>query len=366
MNKQKILILYTSVGLGHKTIAENLGRKLFEAGFEVKLEDILKVEAGKLVSVSKKIHEFVNRSLPWLWSFLYKSKGFTSLTLRFRTKIASKHSQSTLNLINEFKPDAVIATQTTASAAMAFLKTSGLYKGLFGIAFSDFHLHRYWLYKEADFYLANIEEQKMEMLKFGIKAEKIFVCGMSMPKAVDVNKQEVKNKFGIEDREKVCLIASGSLGYGIDEKLIADLSKQRNLRLVVVCGKNQTVYEKIKKIVSNTSVVVLGFYSPMAELYAIANLFISKPGGLSVSESLNYNLPIIIQHMLPGQEELNYEYLVKRQLVLPKPVNLQQAVCSELDTGAFALQLKNNPFVKELLIGRANPGQVLKQLLHDV
>ena len=53
MNK-KILILYTSVGLGHKTLAENIGWQLQQEGMEVKLADIGKVQKGKFEHLDRK------------------------------------------------------------------------------------------------------------------------------------------------------------------------------------------------------------------------------------------------------------------------------------------------------------------------
>jgi processive 1,2-diacylglycerol beta-glucosyltransferase len=67
---------------------------------------------------------------------------------------------------------------------------------------------------------------------------------------------------------------------------------------------------------------VLGFYQPMSDLYAVTDLFLTKPGGLSTAEALQADVRIQITHWLPGQEELNYTYLTANQLVEPVPVVL--------------------------------------------
>ncbi len=43
---RKIIILYTSIGLGHKYIALNIGYHLEKAGFEVKYHDVLELQTG--------------------------------------------------------------------------------------------------------------------------------------------------------------------------------------------------------------------------------------------------------------------------------------------------------------------------------
>jgi processive 1,2-diacylglycerol beta-glucosyltransferase len=350
MNK-KVLILYTSVGLGHKTMAENIAGGLVAVGFDVRLEDILKIENGRLVEVGRKVHKFILEKTPWLWSYLYKSAWFTKLTLSLRTQVAAKHSQNAKLLLQSYNPDLVLCTQTTASAAVAYLKKTGQYTGLFGIAFSDFHLHRYWLYEQADLYLVNTQSQKKEMLNLGIEGNKIFVCGMNLPKKTEVDVLKIREKFSVGPKEKVCLIGSGSLGLGINEELVFTLSKKQNTKVIVVCGKNDNIYQDLKNKFAYTTVSVLKYYTPMAELYAIADIFISKPGGLSVSEALCWNLPVLVSHMLPGQEELNYEFLQDKGLVMPEPINLEEEIMEELESGSFKKSIKNNPQVFELLNG---------------
>lgn len=357
---KKILILYTSVGLGHKTIAENIAQGLESSDVEIKLADIGKVQSGRFETYVVTVHKFINKFLPFVWSFLYSYGHF--LILPFRTLIAGFNYKQTKKLVDEFRPDLIITTQTTASAVINFLKQKKLYGGLFGIAFSDFHLHRYWLYEQADFYLANITEQKDEMVSLGISAKKIFVCGMNLPKIESLN--NAKTKFGISPEQKVILVASGSLGLGLNKELIEKLAKERNVKVMVVCGKNQQEYEQLKSNPKLSTVIILPFYSPMAELYKIADVFVSKPGGLSTAEALQFKLPIAMAFALPGQEKLNYEYLLKYNLVMPKSKNLLLQITKELTDGEFKNQLKNNPYLPKLLNGEVGAKEAIISMFH--
>ena len=345
---KKILILHTSVGLGHKSIAENISATLVDAGFVVQLEDILKVEQGRLVSISTALHGFINQSVPWLWAWLYQSEWFTNLTLPYRTWVAGKNYQNTKMVIDGFQPDCIISTQTSASAVVAYLKQKGLYKGQFGIAFSDFHLHKYWLYQEANFYLVNIDEQKQGMVELGIDQRKIFVCGIMLPKKVAVNASEIRQKLRIPPENKIMLLASGSMGLKINENFISYFSKKEGITTIVVCGKNQKTYDNLSKQFLGTNCIILGYYKPMSELYVIADLFITKPGGLSIAEALAWKLPILISHLLPGQEELNYEYLLDNGLVMPEPFALEASAEEELATGSFRADIQKNEALSKI------------------
>lgn len=312
----KILVLHTSVGLGHKTIAENISYYLTKENIEVKLVDVLSIEKGKLSSTSTKIYERIVKSFPFVWDFLYDSKLVNLISQPLRVPMARAKTMELEKIINEFQPDLVITTQTTASALVSSLKEEGKYRGRFGIAFSDFHFHSFWWYGNADIYLANISEQKDALKKLGVPENKIFVSGITLPPKVDVGVTDIKHKLGIEERSKVILVSAGSLGYGMPLDLIDRLKEIQNATVVVVCGKNIEIKNEVEsRFRTSANVKVLGFYSPMSELYGISDVYVSKAGALSVSEALLYELPLVITHMLPGQEKLNITYLVSKGLV---------------------------------------------------
>jgi processive 1,2-diacylglycerol beta-glucosyltransferase len=122
---------------------------------------------------------------------------------------------------------------------------------------------------------------------------------------------------------------------------LEDLSKLQNVKIIFVCGKNVKLCHDIKNL-NYPNVIPLKFYQPMDELYAIADVFVGKPGGLSTAESLRWNLPLVVCYTLPGQEERNLKYLVERKLVIIGKRDLLSSVGKELKTGEFRESLKQN------------------------
>lgn len=346
--KKKVLIFYTSVGMGHKYIAQNIGAALVAAGFEVRLADIAVVQAGKFAASLIAVHQFINRHLPFLWSWLYKSRAVNFFVSPWRVWLASKNSSQARELILSFAPDMVITTQTTASAVVAYLKQQKIYTGLFGIAFSDFHLHPFWLYRQADFYLANIVEQKNQMIRLGVPPQKIFVCGITLKPKMSVDPQAIKRKLGLEAGNKIVLVGSGSLGSGLDSKLIGQIAQLPRVEVLVVCGKNVARRQDLERQLSGKKIKIFGFYEPMDELYAIADIYVGKPGGLTTAEALSWRLPVLVTHWLPGQEELNIVYLKDKGLVMLAGDAITQ-IQQELASGNFKKQLQTNPYLNELL-----------------
>lgn len=371
---KKILILYTSVGLGHKFIAENIGYHLRESEFEVQLHDILEVQEGLLVDFGKWLHKLINEKFPFIWRWLYFSNLVNFIMLPIRVPLAKSNSQNLKKIIQEFKPDCIISTQTTASATVASLIRRKVYTGKFIVAFSDYHLHKFWLYDEADLYLANIEEQKQQMIELGIDENKIVVLGITLQPLVDVNIDEVKSRLSIPEDHQVILFASGSLGTGFDFDLLVEflselVERQSNLTVLVACGKNQELQSKIQKL-SIVNVVALNFYKPFADLLALADLVITKPGGLTIAESLQHHSKILITHTLPGQEEPNYEYLILNDLVIPKPEPLTATNLVNTVLLALPSDKKSNQIAADKITQSPNEGKILvnavKNLFHIV
>lgn len=314
--------------MGHKYIALNMGYHLSRAGYEVKLHDVLQLQKGILSEWGEWLHGLINRRYPYVWRWLYLNKIFTDLTLPLRVPAAGKNSAKVKQVIDEFIPDMVLSTQTTGSAIMSYLKQRGFYHGKFVITFSDYHLHRYWLYEGVDLYLVNIPEQVEEMRELGI-TKPIAVCGITLQPLPHIEKTEVIKKLQLPEGKKIVLVSSGSMGIGFPPALLKEFI--RNLaeanvavHVVVVCGKNDELLRELQNSdLPNTT--TLGFYQPMGELYAVSDLFLSKPGGLSTAEALQAGVPIQMTHWLPGQEELNYNYLVAHRLVYPVPPVLSAA-----------------------------------------
>ncbi len=342
--KKKILILHTSVGLGHKSMAENIAWHLQNAGLEVRLADIGQVQRGRFEKVVVSVHQFINLHLPFVWAWLYAWGHY--VIYPFRVFIARFNSTALKKLILEYQPDLIISDHTTSSAVVTYLRRVRVYTKQFGIAFSDYHLHPYWLYKGADFYLANIIEQKTEMVRRGILADKIFVCGMTLKPKLTVDINAVKQKLNIGPQDKVILVGSGSLGTGFKEGLLDTLSKIADTKVLVVCGKNEEYKKYLERKFVNTNILPLGYYSPMGELYAVADAFFTKPGGLTVAESLQYNLPIIVTHILPGQEQLNLDYLLAKGLVVQVAGSVVEQIAQ---VGERKNNLRSNPNVQPII-----------------
>ncbi len=298
---KKILVLYAGVGQGHRRISENIAEILKQDGNNVELLNLFALEDGAFTKDGSALYFWIIAKIPWLWRFLYTNKIFTKLTLPFRTFVASFKSQKLQKILEAGNFDLVISTHVNSSAIVSYLINKGVYTGKFAICFSDFHLHRYWIFKNADMFFVNTIEQKEEMLKLGISQETIFVCGITLQAKKSFDRNESRKKYEISTTEKVVLVSGGGTGFGMNEKLIDNILST-GVTAFLLCGRSEKQFHQFSAYYKdNSKVKVMGHLDDLNELYAIADLAIGKPGGLTVTETLQYELPLVVISFIPGQ-----------------------------------------------------------------
>jgi len=94
--------------------------------------------------------------------------------------------------------------------------------------------------------------------------------------------------------------------------ILAELDKwSARSRPVVVTGRNEELRRELAAQDRKHPTHVLGFATNMHELMAVAELIITKPGGLTSSEALAMGKPLFILNPIPGQEAANSDFLLE-------------------------------------------------------
>ena len=153
---------------------------------------------------------------------------------------------------------------------------------------------------------------KSYLISKNIPESKVFVTGIPISSRFlkSYNKKEILKEFNLEENKKnILFFAGGEFGLGKNRTLqiFEDLIKNfENIQVIAIAGKNEKMKLHFESIVKEANkeknVRVLEFTNKVPELMAISDLVISKPGGLTTSESLASNLPMIIINPIPGQE----------------------------------------------------------------
>lgn len=133
------------------------------------------------------------------------------------------------------------------------------------------------------------------------------------------NRDTTLMELNLNPKKKTILIMGGSLGMGKISELFTQLSQSDlNAQLIVIAGKNNNLYDELLEI-SKTSIlpsVIIGYTNDVNKLMQASDLLLTKPGGLTITESLASELPMGIFSPLPGQEIKNKEFLLRHNLAI--------------------------------------------------
>jgi processive 1,2-diacylglycerol beta-glucosyltransferase len=152
----------------------------------------------------------------------------------------------------------------------------------------------------------------------GISKEIIHVTGIPVDPVFKTkpDRKECAEKLGLNPDVKTVLMMSGGLGVGgIDEltERLLSLDLDEDIQLIALAGKNKNLLNSLEKIASKHSgrMKPMGFTKTIQDVMAVADIAVTKPGGLTTSECLAFGLPMIAVSPIPGQEERNADYLME-------------------------------------------------------
>jgi len=170
-------------------------------------------------------------------------------------------------------------------------------------------------------YFAANEEVAFRMRAHGIAADAIHVTGIPIMPAFGqvLSRSECARELGLDPQRKILLLMGGGAGLGsldaIAERLLA---LGGDFQLAVLAGKNAGTLHRLRRLAAQYPgrLLAQGFTDRVERLMACADLVITKPGGLTVSECLAMGLPMIVNDPIPGQEERNADFLLEHGVAL--------------------------------------------------
>lgn len=323
MPAKRIILMYISKVSGHRSAANAIEKAIKLISPEA---EVLNINAFKYTSpiVEKIIHFLyltVVSRMPGVWGYLYDNPSVVKRLEGIKKFVHRFNSPKLKKLFDEFKPDAVACTQAYPCGMIADYKK--FYNSALPLVavLTDFVPHSYWVYDTIDYYVTPSEQVSRRLEKKGVSPQKIKEFGIPLdPKfTLTVDRGIIFKKFGLDASLPTVLIMGGGHGIGPINSIIKSLEKtDKRIQEVVVTGVNRKLFcslnRKAKKL--KNKMAVLGFVDYIDELMSIADLIITKPGGITTAEALTKKLPMIIIKPIPGQEVNNTEFLTAKNAAL--------------------------------------------------
>ena len=328
---KKVLIMSASTGGGHnraaKAMKDEIEKKCID-GEHITCEiiDSLKLINTTMDKIISSGYEKSAKYTPKAWGGVYKMSDANIVSKHeykgnlFNTLLASKLKK----LLKERKPDLIIGTHPFPMIALSTLKKKYPYRNAFNSFFgpplisvlTDYTAHSTYIQDEIDYYIAGDEYVKEVLISEGVDGDKIKPYGIPVEKSFLEHREKsvVLEELGLAPDKFTVLLMGGSFGAGnIKDTLKELLEIDRDFQIIVITGRNETLKEKLEKSLEkhtiDKNISILGFTQDMNDILSAVDIIVSKPGGLTTTECLLKELPMIIPYYIPGQEEENMDFL---------------------------------------------------------
>lgn len=307
---KRVLILTTSTGQGHNQAANSLIEAFETENFTCIKHDFLEGNNKLLNDLIVQGYEISASQFPKIYGWIYKLTD-NKFIYRFLPLVFRSTDKKLYTLIEESNPDLIVGTHPFTVNILSRLKKKGMTIPFISVV-TDFKAHYTYVHPSVDAYITGSEYTKTSLVERGINPSKVYSYGIPIRESFFERNENIPD---IKDDEYFnLLLMSGSMGLkNISFVLDELLNNNHKLRITVVCGKNEklknSLLKKSEKEYKNKKLHILGFSNDIASFMEYSDLIISKPGGLTVSEAIAKNLPLIIPFAIPGQEKENTDFL---------------------------------------------------------
>lgn len=303
-----ILIASASVGTGHVRAAQALRAALLERepGRNVEHVDVLELAPPWLRAAYRDGFELLAARAPGVWREIYH------LTDGPGTDRAHWAALAHRLLFREF--ERVVRSGHWAACLCTHFLPAQLMAGRsgappFGMAITDFTLHRFWAQPGVRRYFVATSELATEVRQ-RVRGARVDATGI--PVRTDLlgapSRAEAVCALGLDPSRPVVVVMGGGMGIGVTGLALGAAAAGPDVQVAALCGRSAASRAALERV---AGIRALGYVDDVRPWLAAADLLVTKPGGLSVSEALALGRPLVLASPIPGHEEANRRILVR-------------------------------------------------------
>ncbi len=361
----RVLILSSKTGGGHMRAAQALEAVIKERDSEavVKIVDGLEYVNHYLNKMVVDGYKFSAMKFPRVYGVLYRASNTDNNIYKLVQKTNSHYAKKFIPLLAEFKPDVMVSTHPFMSIMGSRLREKGITNIPLISIITDFAPHTSYVNSGVSEYIVSSVQMVDELEKLGVDRDIIHPVGIPIQPIFfekDKQKAEHLSELGFDPNLKTVLIMAGSFGVTDILKIYENINEiELDFQIIVITGKNEKLFDAFNSILSCNENLRVGdpqpnfdyekepsrkeeklnvtkktkliyFTDEVHKYMHISDLIITKPGGLTVTESLASCLPMALFKAIPGQETDNTEYLCNNNLAISIKKNTASEIIYQL------------------------------------
>ncbi len=347
----KVLILSAKTGGGHMRCAQALQKVLSESDpdGEVRIVDGLEYVNRYFNRFVVDGYKFSATKLSKLYGIFYHMANNTNSLNKLILQSNNIFAKKLIPLFAEFRPDIVVTTHAFMSVMCSKLIEKGYINVPVISIITDFAPHNIYVNPGVTNYVVSSVQMVDELEKTGVDRNIVHPLGIPIDPVFfekDENKKAHLREMGFDPNVPTVLVMAGSFGVTDILKLYENINEiELDFQIIVITGKNTKLFDKFNSILScnenmrvgrreinfnyekeptrkeekmniTKKTMLIYFTNEVHKYMQLSDLIITKPGGLTVTESLASCLPMVLFRGIPGQETDNTEYLCNNNLAI--------------------------------------------------
>ena len=304
---KRILILTAGFGEGHNSAARGVraGLARIAPQVEVELRDLFPETFGLFNEVVRRAYIGLINRWPRSWRYVYdwldRKKDFEQRFQKFRGL-----KKNLGRLLDRFQPDVVVSTFPPYPYLLQQIEGSNRRCKNVAIVTDSITVNAIWYHAPADYFIVANDQSAAVVRDGGVPSDKIRTLGFPVsPRFGDFSKDR---PFPTKSPPRVLYIINAGTNRAADlvRKLI-----RLDIELTATVGRNEKLRRAIESAADGRKIEIFGWTDEMPRLLCESHVLIGKAGGATVQETIAAACPMIINHVVSGQEEGNAQLIAE-------------------------------------------------------
>ncbi len=316
---EKLLILSCGTGQGHNSCAQAVKEYYDGKNMNCIVRDSLAFVSTRFAGFISWGHSFVYRHIPGLfrWGFQYSENHpaiFRENSVVYN--ILASGAERMYQCIIDGGYETVVCTHVFSAITLTHMLK--LHPMPLQTAFIATDYASYPGVESTDLQCCFIPHETLSPFyrKQGVPKERIFAAGLPVRRSFFVRtpQAEARRRLSISEESKLMLMMGGSMGCGSISRILRTVAKNlpEDAEVAVICGTNRRLLAKLNRRYGGQKQIHLVGYTNQVPLYMdAADLYLTKPGGISVTEAAAKCLPMVFLNAVAGCETYNMDFFTK-------------------------------------------------------
>lgn len=336
--KKRILILSASYGQGHNAVGRAVEAALAQNGgnqVEITFVDLANELRRYSNQAFVKAYERTTRYTPKLYGLIFQATDNPYSTKLLNNLITSFNYLRLKKYLAEQKPDIIINLFPIWLHLIKVIFKADKKPFLFINILTDSTLiHSSWIDNYADYFIVADKDTAKASAEQGAHQDKIKILGYPLAPAYKSlpDKTEARLLLGLKSKKDFVLYMASGDHVLLARQTVTLLAKM-DQNVVVICGRNKRLFGILSKLCKKyNNIHILGWTDQVPLYIAASDVVLTKAGGATVMECIAAHKPVIINRIIPGQEEGNAKLIQKYRLgkVVTDTNNLSQSISKVL------------------------------------